>query len=317
MGKTVLSSILTHHLPSKSQSHHSPILSLYLNYKSTNVQTLPHLIGSLLKQLIQVDETLLISEHLRNVFRKAKFLNLEPRSYSVDIHKILVTQLACYDRFYIIVDAFDELPPRDRVILLQELLELRSEKGSLVITTRPISEQTGTGTYICNECFREVKLAFRCRICDKGNFDLCYDCKGKDLWCHERSHTLAEPYAQVEVAVEFPEVDIEHYVRWEVGIEIGGGKPALIDDRDTAVIDNPITTPFQDLCQTDSDLPEQIVAEVAKKAKGRFLFARLYMDSLKSKSNLKMLKKALRTFPEDRHDIYKEAMQRIPRTRRT
>lgn len=180
-----------------------------------------------------------------------------------------------------------------------------------MITTRPISEQTGTGTYICNLCFREVKLAFRCRICDKGNFDLCYDCKGKGSWCHERSHTLAEPYAQVEVAVEFPEVDIEHYVRWEVGIEIGGGKPALIDDRDTAVIDNPITTPFQDLCQTDSNLPEQIVTEVAKKAKGRFLFARLYMDSLKSKSNLRMLKKALRTFPEDIHDIYKEAMQRI------
>lgn len=311
VGKTVLSSILTHHLPSKSPSHHFPILSLYLNYKSTNVQTLPHLIGSLLKQLIQIDETLLVSEQLRNVFRKAKFLNLEPISYSVDIHKISVTQLACYDRFYIVVDGFDELPPRDRVILLQELLELRSGKGSLVITTRPISEQTGTGSYKCNVCSKEVKLAFRCRICDKGNFDLCYDCKRKGSWCHESLHPLAEPYAQVGVAVDIPDVDIEHYVRWEVGIEIGGGKPAVVDDRDTAVIDNPITTPFQDLCQTDSKLPEQIVAEVAKKAKGRFLFARLYMDSLKSKSNLRMLKKALRTFPEDIHDIYKEAMQRI------
>jgi ankyrin repeat protein len=311
VGKTVLSSILTHHLPSKSQRHHFPILSLYLNYKSTNVQTLPHLIGSLLKQLIQIDETFLVSEELRNVFKKAKFLKLEPISYSQDIHKILVTQLARYDRFYIVVDGFDELPPRDRGILLRELLELRSEKGSLVITTRPISEQTSTGTYKCSECSKEFKLAFRCRVCNKGNYDLCYECKKKGFWCHNRLHPLTEPYGQVEVAVEIPEADIEHYVRWEVGLEVGDSKPALVDDRDTAVTDNPITTPFQDLCQTDPNLPEQIIAEVAKKANGRFLFARLYMDSLKSKSNLRMLKKALRTFPDDINDIYKEAMQRI------
>jgi len=311
VGKTVLSSMITHHLPSKSRRPDFPILSLYLNYKSSNVQTLPHLIGSLLKQLIQIDETFLVSEELRILFKKAKRLRLEPISYFQDIHKILKTKLGLYDRFYIVVDGFDELPPRDRVTLLRELLELRSEKGSLVITTRPISEQTGTGTYKCNECLREFKLAFRCRICDKGDYDLCYDCKKKGLWCRDRSHPLTEPYGQIEVAVNIPSADIEHYVRWEVGGEIGNGKPALTDDRDTAVIDNPVTTPFQDLCQTDPNLPEQIVAEVSQKATRRFLFAKLYMDSLKTKSNLRMLKKALRTFPDNIDDIYKEAMQRI------
>jgi len=306
VGKTVLSSILTHHLPSKSQGHGFPILSLYLNHKSTNVQTLPHLIGSLLKQLIQLDETFLISEELKALFKMARRLKLEPKTQQ--IHKILVTELDRYDRFYFVVDGFDEIPLRDRLTLLQELTKLRSEKGSLVITTRPISEEPGT--YICNGCDKESKLAFHCKICNKGNYDLCYDCKRKGLWCHNRLHPLTEPYGLIEVAVKIPSTDIENYVRWEVGVEVGDGKPTFIDDRDTA-IDNPFTTPFQDLCQTDPNLPEQIVAEVAKKANGRFLFARLYMDSLKSKSNLRMLRKALESFPDNINDIYKEAMQRI------
>ena len=311
VGKTVLSSILTHHLPSKSQRR-PPVLSLYLNYKSSNVQTLPHLVGSLLKQLIQLDESYLIPDKLRTVYKKAKRLKLEPVSYFDDIHRILVTELDRYDRFYIVVDGFDELPARDRVALQRELLKLGPTKGSLVITMRPISEQSGSGTYECNRCHEEnLKMAFRCKICDEGNYDLCYDCKQKGFWCLDRSHPLVEPYGQIEISVEIPHSDIENYVRWEIGVEIGDGKPVLKDDRDTTVLDDPITIPFQDLCQSSPNLPEQIISEVTNKANGRFLFARLYMDSLKTKSNLRDLKRALKTFPDNTDDIYKEAMHRI------
>ena len=311
VGKTVLSSILTHHLPSESPQRPLPILSIYLSYKSSNIQTLPHLVGSLLKQLIQLDEFFLISEELKTVYKKAKRLKLEPISYFEDIHKILVNELDRFDRFYIVVDGFDELSPRDRVALQRELLKLRPEKASLVITTRPISEQSG-GTYECNRCHeRDLKLAFRCKVCDKGNYDLCYDCKHKGLWCLDRSHLLTEPYGQIEISVEIPPTDIEHYVRWEIGSEAGDVKPVLKDDRDMAVIDSPVTTRLQELCQDNPNVAEQIVAEVTKKANGRFLFARLYMDSLKTKSTLRVLKQALRTFPDNTDDIYKEAMQRI------
>ena len=50
---------------------------------------------------------------------------------------------------------------------------------------------------------------------------------------------------------------------------------------------------------------------MTKKAAGRFLYARLYLDTLKTSPNKVMLKKALRTFPETTDDIHKEAMQRI------
>ena len=312
VGKTVLSSILTHHLPNESSQRRGPVLSIYLNYKSSNIQTLPHLVGSLLKQLIQLDELYLIPEGLRTVYKKAKRLKLEPVSYFNDIHKILVDELDRYDRFYIVVDGFDELPPRDRKALQTELLKLRPEKGSLVITTRQISQQSASGTYECNRCHAmDLNIAKRCSICDKGNYDLCYDCEQENYWCLDRSHHLTEPFGQVEIKVEIPPTDIQRYVRWEIGSEIDGGNRILKDDRDTGVTENPITTPFQDLCQSDPDLPEQIVAEVTKKANGRFLFAKLYMDSLKTKSNLRLLKRAMRYFPDNTDDIYKDAMERI------
>ena len=308
VGKTVLSSILTHHLPSTSQRPRPPVLSLYLNHKSSNVQTREFLIASLLKQLIQIDETFLISEELRAVFKKAKRLRLEPVSCFRDVLKILKTELDRYDRFFIIVDGFDELSRRDRNTLQGELVKLRPGKESLVITTRPISEPTGTGSYRCNRCLRVFKLAFQCKICDKGNYHLCYDCKQKGLWCRDRLHTLLEPYGQVEIEVKIPHEDIEQYVWLELRFETGD---PLTDEQDTAVFDNPATTAFQDLCKDDDDLQKKIVTEVTRKANGRFLFARLYMDSLKSKTNSRTLRKAMEKFPDKIDDIYKDAMQRI------
>ena len=267
--------------------------------------------GSLLKQLIQLDEAYPISNDLRSIYKKARRLKLEPISYFSDIQRILAKELDRYDRFYIVVDGFDELPARDRSVFQRELRNLNPQKGRLVITTRPISEQIGTGTFECNRCHRiDLKLAFRCQICDKGNYDLCYHFKDKKLWCMDRSHPLEEPYVQIEIPVEIPHTDIENYVKWELGMDIEDGKPGLKDDRDTTFV-NPITTPFQDLCQSVDKLPDLIVAEVTKKANGRFLFARLYVDSLRTKSTVRDIRRALRSFPDTTDDIYTEAMNRI------
>lgn len=311
VGKTVLSSILAHRLPNDPQQAPPLVLSIYLSYNSTNVQTLPHLIGSLLKQLIQNDELYVISNDLRNVHRKAKRLQLDPVSYFDDIRKILVADLGLYDRFYIVADGFDEFPLRDQVALRRELLKLQPERGSLVIMTRPIGQQAAHGTYECNRCREKgFAMAFRCRVCEKGNYDLCYGCRNKGLSCLDKSHQLTEPYEVIEVPVEIPHTDIERFVRREIGLEIGDGKTLLRDDRDDRITETADTTPFQDMCQSSPGLSEQIVTEVRKKADGRFLFATLCMESLRTKSNLLELKRALRRLP-DVEGYYKEAMQRI------
>lgn len=312
VGKTVLSSILAHRLPIDPQQAPLLVLSIYLSYNSTNVQTLPHLLGSLLKQLIQNDELFVISDDLRAVYRRAKRLQLDSVTCFDNIRKILKAELGLYDRFYIVADGFDEIPLRDQKALRLELLKLQPERGSLVIITRPISEQTSQNPYECNRCHEKgLAMAFRCRVCEQGNYDLCHECRNKGLSCLDQSHQPTEPYEEIEVSVKIPQTDIERFVRREIGLEIGDGKTVLKDDRDDRITETADTTPFQDMCQSEPGLPEQIVTEVSKKADGRFLFATLCMESLRTKSNRLELKRALRRLPDSVEGYYNEAMQRI------
>ena len=127
----------------------------------------------------------------------------------------------------------------------------------------------------------------------------------------DRSHQLTEPEGGIDVSVEIPRTDIERFVRREIGLEIGDGKASLRDDRDDRITETADTSPFQDMCQSSPGLSEQIVTEVSEKADGRFLFATLCMESLRTKSNLLELKRALRRLPDSVEGYYKEAMQRI------
>ena len=76
--------------------------------------------------------------------------------------------------------------------------------------------------------------------------------------------------------VKFPDEDIKRFVGSEIGVEVENSKLVLTDKRDTVV--NPLTTPLDDFLDKDPELPAQIIKEVTKKAAGRFLYARLYLQ---------------------------------------
>ena len=310
VGKTVLSSILAHRLTqTTSQGVPAPLIFfIYLDYKSSKMQTLERLVGSLLQQLLQLNEFLVLPEELKIMHKKAKRLGYGLAKYYNEVRRMLVDELKRFDRFYIIVDGLDELAPPERLQLVTELRNLKPGKVSFLLTSRSLSDPTPR--FECDRCHREhLKLVFRCKICEAGNFDICYDCRDNGLWCNERAHELVEPYQMVEVEVKFPAEDIERFVRWEIGVEVENSKSVLTDERDTNV--NPLTTPLQDFFRKDPKLPGRIINGVTDKAAGRFLYARLYLDALKTKSNLGMIKKALERLPESIDDIYKDAMQRI------
>ena len=310
VGKTVLSSILAHQLAQQG-SPGSPlplILSIYLDYKSSQIQTVEHLVGSLLQQLLQLNESLTLPDGLKTVHKTAKRLGKKSSLCYKDVRRVLTDELKRFDRIYLIVDGFDELTPDYRSRLLQELRNLKPNEVSILLTSRKFSDETGS--YSCRRCLREgLKLVFHCSICGMGQFDICYDCRREGFWCDDEEHELAEPYKVVEVPVKFPDGDIERFVRREIGVEVEHSKLVLTDERDTAP--NPVTTQLQDFFHGDPNLPGQIITEVTKKAAGRFLYARLYLDALKTSLNRRMLKNMLRTFPETTGDIYREAMQRI------
>ncbi|KAM0798970.1 ankyrin repeat-containing domain protein [Usnea florida] len=310
VGKTVLSSILAHRLAQQSSPGSPPpvILSIYLDYKSSQIQTVEHLVGSLLQQLLQLNESLALPDELKTVHKRAKRLGKKSSLCYKDVRRVLTDELKRFDRIYLIVDGFDEMVPNDRLRLLQELRNLKPNMVSILLTSRRFSDETGS--YSCRRCLREgLKLVFHCSICGMGEFDICYDCRGEGFWCDDAAHKLAEPYKLVEVPIKFPDGDIERFVRSVIGGEVEDSKVVLTDERDTAV--NPVTTRLQDLLHGDPNLPGQIITEVTNKAAGRFLYARLYLDALNQSPNKVVLKKVLRTFPERTDDIYKEAMQRI------
>lgn len=61
----------------------------------------------------------------------------------------------------------------------------------------------------------------------------------------------------------------------------------------------------------DFTLQDEIVHQITTQAKGMFLLARLHMDSLASKSNLRDLRRALERLPDEIFATYDDAMTRI------
>ena len=256
VGKTVFSSILAHHLAQQtSQSSLPPqILSIYLDYKSSRTQTVEYLVGSLLQQLLQLNESLALPDERTKVHKKAKRLGHKPSLHYKEVRRVLTDELKRFDRIYLIVDGLDELAPNHRSRLLEELRNLKPNEVSILLTSRRLSDETGSGSYSCRRCLGEgLKPVFHCSICGISQFAICYDCRGNGFWCDDRAHELVEPYPVVEVAVKFPDGDIEGFVRKEIGVEVENSRVVLTDKRDTAV--NPVTTPFQDFFHKDPCLP--------------------------------------------------------------
>ena len=245
MGKTVLSSILAHRLPNNLQQTPPLVLSIYLNYKSTNTQTLPLLIESLLKQLIQNNKLFKISDDLKNIYRKAKRLQLNPVSYFNNIRKILATELSDYNRFYIIVDDFDEIPLRDQIVLRQKLLKLQPKRGRLVIIGRQISQKKLHSTYVYNRYHKkDLAIALRYNVYNKSKYDLYYDCRNKELLYLNNLYRLTKPKEGIEIVVKISYTNIERFIRRKIDLKIRDNKRVIRDNRDDRITEIADTTPF-------------------------------------------------------------------------
>ena len=68
---------------------------------------------------------------------------------------------------------------------------------------------------------------------------------------------------------------------------------------------------MRSLLKKDPELQRTILSRIAQKAKGMFLIARLYFDSLMTKITLRKVRSALDTLPEDLFDTYQETIRRI------
>ncbi len=284
----------------------TPVLCLYLDYRESELQTLNRLLGSLLKQLIRLGDPDSLPAELRGLYRKAKKRNAKPRLD--DIRKILQAKLGTYNRAFIVVDAFDESSHSVRYELLHELRMLQSEKISLLITSRIIEGKLIGDVIDCDMCSgKDIKIYFSCNRC-YPKLDLCQNCKGKNP-CKDPSHELVEPYTDLEIEIRIPDTVLKQYVETEMKKEAGYGLRHWENRRHTS---RPGSTTLGRNLEKDAVLWDRIPAVIVEKSRGRFLFAKLYMESLKKTNHtLAQIKETLRNFPDKLDELYERNMQRI------
>ena len=129
------------------------IACLYADYKDQSNQTLDHVLGSFLRQLLTIgqDPPDHVVEKLNKIRHQGKKVNTE------DILALLKGQLDPLKRMFICIDAVDELEPKVRQQLLNVLKELATIRTNIRLFL------TGRG-YVENEVQIHFNIAQRFKV---------------------------------------------------------------------------------------------------------------------------------------------------------
>ena len=294
-------------LAEKLEVQRMTVLYLYLNYKETKVQTFSHLLGSLLKQLVQGQALGPLPESVKELYASSKG---ELRPGDADIIGILKSEVeANFKRVYLVVDALDEFPENDRRDLLNCLRGISSDRMSLLITSRASDDVKHDGTMSCNNCWRkDLSFFFECKGCH--DFDLCKSCMDKGIWCDrcDPGNVFTEPTV-VAREIIVPDPEIRRYVEWNLEKQRGIGSDwngvKQLGSMSIA------QTRLGIFCQSNPELVTEIPKAIVSKASGMFLLAKLHLESLKFQNSPAKVKRALKKLSADVTKIYRDILDRI------
>ncbi|KAJ7688184.1 ankyrin repeat-containing domain protein [Mycena rosella] len=130
-GKTVLASLVVNHLETRARNENLGLACIYLNHKETDTQTIPNLLGGLLKQLILGTP---IPSEVNSLY--AHHSSRQTRPAPDEFRKALNSALVGYPQVYFIIDALDEYPEHPRHLFLKHLATLVPQI-KILLTSRP------------------------------------------------------------------------------------------------------------------------------------------------------------------------------------
>ncbi|KAJ7444224.1 ankyrin repeat domain-containing protein [Mycena latifolia] len=130
-GKTVLVSLVVHHLETRARTTDIGVACIYLNHKETDSQTISNLLGALSTQLM-------LGKHIPPLVHSLYEHHIARRTRpGIDeFHKVLDLAVALYPKVYFIIDALDEYPENYRHRFLKYLGTL-GPKVNIMMTSRP------------------------------------------------------------------------------------------------------------------------------------------------------------------------------------
>ena len=279
-GKTVLSSLAIDYLQKKFQNAQTPVLFLYLSHKEGREQSLPNLLGSLLKQLVQHKGQ--ISREIESLYDEEK--RKESRLTAEQMLDLVKEELAACSKTYIVVDALDETDEDTRKSLVDLLIGMDSSRTSFMLTARSLGDTVGFRHMYCNLC------GFICGECDPSDAAQCQDCKEHSKRCEEDSFKSSSEHASAKIQIVAQNNDIRKYIESQIQE----------------------SSRLRQVCLKDRTLKDKIIDTIINSTQGIFLIARLQIDFLKGKPPTpKKILAALNNLPTTPTDLYGEAMTKI------
>ena len=192
-------------------------------------------------------------------------------------------------RVYLIIDGWNDTT-NARMQLENLLLVLGIDRVSAMITPRHAEIESASSEISCTICrASRLSIYYHCQYC--GDYDLCSDCMIVKGPCGNESHTLEEPYDQVSVLMKATDDDIRQYVKWEIDQQVKHDERRRRDPRLNSYSFN--TTPLARRLEQKPSLKQKIPDEFVYKAKGMYLLARLYINSLKTTLNVREIESTL------------------------
>lgn len=183
-----------------------------------------------------------------------------------------------YKLVHVVVDSLDAAVVDTRNFIKQGLRQI-SSKIKLLTTTRGDEDQKPRPRN-CDVCKEEdLNFFYECQGCGKGEnrFDLCASCEAEGGECaNDPKHTFAPPDT-LQITIRAPEEDLASYITSKVKEQM----PPMEDgiDRDMTAVDS-VSTPLGQACSEDKTLLGSITSSIVQNSNGKFLLAKLYINSL-------------------------------------
>ena len=208
------------------------------------------------------------------------------------------------------VDALDEgsLEVRRFYQDIMQLLPL--DRLSVMVTSRDRPPEAVQGI-LCDGCDQgPLNIFFRCQDCIEP-FDLCYDCNKIGKMCGRSGHFFIEQYEGEEVYLCIDPSDevIGEYVRNEIHGEVQTHRRGRVNLGISK--SQPGTTLLGRLCRKNPELEQSLIDTICLRAGGKFMLAKLFIDSLPAKNNLTEINRALEQLPKGYTGMYETTMERI------
>ncbi|KAJ7580027.1 hypothetical protein C8J56DRAFT_714823, partial [Mycena floridula] len=240
VGKTILTSLIIDHLWS-TRSSNVGVVGIYCDYNQQSDQTPTQLLGSILKQLVEQQES--VSHHLLCLHETCR--SQKSRPTIPELMEALCREVQSYSSVYIVVDALDECSNKTR---------------DLFVSTKP------------NGGIRSLSDTVQILITSRNILSI--------------AQTLDD---QTCLGIEAQDQDLQTYI-----------KARIMEDKE-----------LKCLIKNDTDFETEITNQITVKATGKFLQARLHLDSLSGQPHRNALRATLTTLPQEINKSYDSAMVRI------